>query len=135
MKMKSSPGEQKRKRTLAEKLGLNGGVLCSLAILAAPANGCEPTNDWCGVKPVVQNKCGTCHGVQPGIPSFATYANTQAASTLVPSQKVWQRMQARVNAGQMPPLGAPNGPLTDAERTQLTNWFNAGAPAGACATQ
>jgi hypothetical protein len=38
-------------------------------------------------------------------------------------------MRDRVNGNTMPPFGAPA--LTTAERSTLTSWFNANAPAGA----
>ncbi|HEY6555830.1 MAG TPA: c-type cytochrome [Polyangiaceae bacterium] len=119
--MQSSPGE-KKKRNLATILGLNGGILCSLAILAAPADGCAPTADWCAVKPIVTNKCATCH-TTPGLNGapfpLRTYAEVQPHTA---------RMQVRINltSGQMPPATHPQ--LTQAEKDTLNAWINGGAP-------
>jgi hypothetical protein len=141
MTMQSSPGEIKPKRSIAKVLGINGGILCSLAILAAPAaDGCAPAADWCAVKPIVapanqggtQTVCGNCHGVFQ-TPSFATYAAVTANSPTFPTQKVWERMRVRVEQGSMPPPGTT---FTQAQRDTLNAWFAAGAPGpatpGAC---
>jgi cytochrome c553 len=130
MKLQSSPGEKKPKRSIATVLGLNGGILCSLAILAAPADGCAPAADWCAVKPIVAadqagTVCGACHGTAAygtSIPNFGTYANTQAATPN--GQKLWERMRDRVAAGTMPPGGA----IDPAKKATLQAWFTAGAP-------
>ncbi|HMJ15183.1 MAG TPA: hypothetical protein VK524_27400 [Polyangiaceae bacterium] len=130
MKVQSSPGD--KKRGILKLLGLNGSILCSLAVLAAPATNCGPAPAIpCNVQTVLAAKCQTCHSdpVKNGAPfPLMTYAQTQenAPGWNVPK---WQRMRDRVNANTMPPVVGGIA-LTSAERSTLTGWFNANAPAG-----
>ena len=134
MKIQSS-NEPAAKRGIFHSLKMKAGILCSLTVLAAPAaNQCEAAPAIpCNVQTVLASKCQTCHQTPPqnGAPyALQTYAQTREQAPGFPSGTLkWQRMRDRVNGNTMPPIGYPQ--LSTAERSTLTNWFNAGAPAGA----
>lgn len=50
--------------------------------------------EFAAVQPLVAKNCGGCHGVQPGIPVFATGAAFRASKAL-----------SEIEGGDMPPAG------------------------------
>jgi uncharacterized membrane protein len=131
MKDENSSGRTRLGRTL------KAGMLCSFTLLAAPAaTTCGAAPDtYCPVNTILKAKCQTCHSNTPnatGAPeNLVTYADTQAASKEIPSLKVWQQMQTKVDNHLMPPPPSPPNPaaLTAAEISTFDAWFAAGAPA------
>jgi uncharacterized membrane protein len=112
------------------------GVLCSTAVLAAPAaNQCQPAPQFCEVNTILQTKCQACHQSPPIMNApmpLVTYEDTQASAASDPSQKVWERMQVRTlqsTENPMPPSSRPDLALTQVEKDQLKAWFDASTPA------
>src|SRR5581483_8969078 len=92
----------------------------------------------CDVSAILATRCQSCHQRPAlfGAPMpLLTWSDTQAIPPMdtVPA---WKAIKTKVTAGLMPPAGAPGGALTDAEKTALLDWVDAGAPqgSGACAT-
>jgi hypothetical protein len=86
----------------------------------------------CNVATAVATNCQTCHGATPigGAPmSLMTYDDFHAQAKTMPSLKVYQLAQMRINATAKPM--PPGGSLPQADHTALDTWFTAGALAGA----
>jgi cytochrome c553 len=86
----------------------------------------------CDVKPIVEKKCGTCHGSDPSAPmSLVSAADFQAASEN--KQKMYATAKDKINATipseAMPPASAQA--LTDSEKATLNAWLAKGAPGSA----
>ncbi|MFB1481898.1 hypothetical protein U8525_16355 [Corallococcus sp. RDP092CA] len=89
----------------------------------------------CDVQAVIAERCASCHATPAK--AFAPMAllarsDFQRASTVEPQRSVGQRSLARLEdaASPMPPASEP--PMPEAERALLTEWLEAGMPAGTC---
>jgi uncharacterized membrane protein len=71
------------------------------------------------VNPLIQTKCGGCHGTGStrGPGALTDYDKIKAAAT---------RIRQAVASGFMPPANGPK--LSDTERKTITCWIDAGAP-------
>ena len=69
------------------------------------------------IRPIIDTNCqlSSCHGDNPGIPSFATYPDVQANASGI---------KFKTSSGSMP----PGGPLPDAEVQLISDWVDQGAP-------
>lgn len=104
--------------------------LALLALLASPdAPADEPTYAR-EVSRILQDRCVTCHRPDGGAPvSFTSYRKVHNYAPMIAEV---------INEGRMPPwhADAPHGTfindrrLTDAEKTTLLEWVEAGAPEG-----
>lgn len=113
-------------------------VLVPLSILgcnSVPASaGAVP----CDVEAVFQQNCQQCHGASPrfGAPMpLVSFSDLHAASAVDPSQRVYQRVSARIHAAQAPMPPPPNPGLGKADSTTLDAWIAAGAPPADAATK
>jgi hypothetical protein len=86
----------------------------------------------CDIQKIVVEKCQACHS-DPPIGTFmplVTAAHFQKTSTIDPTKKYSELAKQRISAtsNPMPPVTSPS--LTPDEKTKLTAWLSAGAPAG-----
>jgi hypothetical protein len=82
------------------------------------------------IRPLLVKACGKCHGKSPkdndlDLTSFGT------AQAILAKPKVLADVAERLNAGDMPPKGAPQP--SEAERKQLLDWIRAALDAEAAA--
>jgi hypothetical protein len=92
-----------------------GAWLLVMAACAAPA--CA---DEAGVRAFVAKNCSSCHNekVTSGGINFAAYPGS---TTFSENRTVWERVLARLKAGEMPPAGIPKPPAADI--TAVTSWL------------
>ncbi|HMF44496.1 MAG TPA: hypothetical protein VKQ32_27670 [Polyangia bacterium] len=98
-----------------------------------PPQGNPPATDLpCDVETVLSTRCWSCHGPTPmlGLPALTSVAAFMAPSLTVPSQSTGTVAVARMQSTTSPMPPAPNSPATAAEIATLSNWVNAGYPAG-----
>ncbi len=89
----------------------------------------------CDIQPVLNARCLDCHSnpTRFGAPMpLVTYADTQAQSVAAPTQKIFQRMAARVADETAPMPQAPNLRLTAAEIAAFQSWSAGGGLQGSC---
>lgn len=69
------------------------------------------------IKPIIDTNCqlSNCHGNQPGIPTYATYADVYARASLI---------KTRTSNQTMP----PDNPLDEADIQLISDWVDQGAP-------
>lgn len=87
----------------------------------------------CDVQQILVNVCQNCH-TDPPINTapmpLVTYADTQAPAVSEPSEKVWERMMARIHDEEDPmPPPSSGFSLTSDQLETLDAWFVRGAPA------
>jgi hypothetical protein len=136
-----------------KSLGLAAGCACVLAVIGVAAcsastavsghpgadGGATATPDAgttkrlpCDVDKVLAENCRKCHSATPqygAVMPLDTLADLQATAPSDPSKKVYELVADRIASDAKPMPPPPNPRLTAAERSVLTQWAAAGAPA------
>jgi uncharacterized membrane protein len=119
--------------------GFGDKTLAELSGITPDQMGDAPTWEN-SIKMILEERCGYCH-LNPqanGAPSgfvFTKYDATDGGDPMEQGafEKVDRILARAVTQSTMPPSGAMNGPLLEAERVMIQQWADAGAPRGAVA--
>jgi len=94
-------------------------VVAWLAAAPTPAQPPAPTSTFAGVRTLVTELCGRCHGEKSskGGVNLATFADE---ASVLRERKVWRAVAAQLKSGEMPPEGAKQP--TPERRAALVAW-------------
>jgi mono/diheme cytochrome c family protein len=106
-------------------------------LVAGPAAAAETIDYLRDVKPILKERCTSCHGATPvaGVPmSLVSYADLTAPAKSDPSVTNAAMAVTRMSSttSPMPPVGQP--PATATQIAALQSWIAAGYPMTGCGT-
>lgn len=92
---------------------------------APPAASCVPDRDgWSAVRPLVESRCGTCHGEVTQFGAPYPLLDYDELLLGVEGERRVDRLVARLQEGTMPPVGQPRP--TTAEANAILEWATCG---------